>query len=373
MGIPRPIVGKVKLQFDQSNINGDKFPLMQRDAGTLNGGKNGFPLSRSIDRRRWRENFKEKEVSVALQGLIVPLLTPLDRKDQIDLEALEKLIRHVVTGGVHGVFILGTTGEGFLLPMETRRALIRQARAKVPEHISLWAGVGNCSVQNSLNLIYEAFNQGVDAIVLPPPPFFLGGEKELWDYIKIFIRKSPVPIVLYSMAGRGDLQWPISIVRRAMQEQKILGIKDSSGNWEYFLQLLNLKKQRRDWGVWMGPDSLTAEAIRQGANGGVNGGANLVPQWYQELYKALRQGRDGKARQWERKIQQLDASFSGIVPHQALSVIRGIKGMAALLGLCSDRMVSPYGLPSAKVRQEIRRRALEVGLPIPSLQEDKEG
>src|SRR6185503_2698057 len=104
-----------------------------------------------------------------LRGIVPPLVTPLTSSGELDLPALERVIEHVLGGGVHAIFILGTTGEATSLPQEVRRPLIENTVRLVKGRVPVVVGVTDTVVAQGVSLAQFAADQGADAIVVSTP------------------------------------------------------------------------------------------------------------------------------------------------------------------------------------------------------------
>ena len=220
------------------------------------------------------------------RGIVPPLVTPLADRDKLDHAGTQRLLEHVIKGGVHGVFILGTTGEAPSLSYRLRREFIQLVCETVAHRVPVFVGVTDTSLVESLRLADFAKESGADAVVLSTPYYFPAGQTELIQYIADIVEEVPLPLMLYNMPSLTKVWFEVDTLRRLTQHKQIIGVKDSSGDMKYFQQILSLKEIRPDWSMFIGPEHLTAEAVAMGGDGGVNGGANIYPQLFVDLYKA---------------------------------------------------------------------------------------
>jgi 4-hydroxy-tetrahydrodipicolinate synthase len=294
-----------------------------------------------------------------LQGIIPPVITPLKDRDVLDVEGLERLIEHMLVGGVHGLFVLGSTGEAPSLSYAVRREMItrvcKQAKGKVPVVV----GVTDTSITESLNLSAHAADCGADAIVAAPPFYFPSDPPELLEYFQHLNADSPLPLILYNMPGLTKVNMTIDTVKALMDEPNIIGIKDSSCNMMYYQKLLKLAVGRDDWFTLIGPEELLCESVMQGGNGGVNGGANLAPKLYVETYEAVMNQQLDKALAIQKKILQLGDALYGVGKHVS-SCVKGIKCTLSVMGICEDYMADPLHRFREPERQVIKQRISEL-------------
>jgi 2-dehydro-3-deoxy-D-pentonate aldolase len=275
-----------------------------------------------------------------LRGIIPPLITPLRDRDTLDVDGLERLLEHIIGGGVSGLFVLGTSGEGPGLSYRLRRELIERVCRQVRGRLPVLVGITDTSFVEALAMSAHAANAGARAVVTAAPFYLPTAQPELMEYVQRLVRELPLPLYLYNMPQLTKVPFEPETLRRLTQLERILGVKDSSGNLEYFNQLIALKRERPDWSVFVGPERLLAEATRRGGDGGVNGGANFHPHLFVELFAAVERGDATRAEQLQAQVVQLGQIYS--VGRHASAVIKGMKCACAQLGLCSDEMTEPF-------------------------------
>ena len=276
-----------------------------------------------------------------LRGIIPPMITPLRDRDTLDGGGLEKVIEHILAGGVAGLFILGTTGEGPSLSYRLRRELIESTCRQVKGRVPVFVGISDTSFVESVNVARTAADSGADAVVLAPPYYMPEGQPELREYLENLLPELPLPLFLYNMPSLTKVPFELDTVRWAMQQPRIAGMKDSSGNMVYFNRLLELHAQRTEWTLLIGPEELLAESVLLGGHGGVNGGANLFPRLYVELHAAAGRADLKRVRELHSCVMQVAERLYTVGRHPS-SVIKGIKCAAACLGLAGDFMAEPF-------------------------------
>lgn len=276
-----------------------------------------------------------------LTGIIPPIVTPLTDRDALDVAGLERLIEHILAGGVGGIFILGTTGEGPSLSYRLRRELIERTCHLVKNRVPVLVGITDTAFVESVNLARVSADAGADAVVVAPPYYLPEAQPELQEYLEHLLPELPLPLFIYNMPALTKVSFEVSTVRRLMDNQKIIGLKDSSGNMIYFHRLITLLSHRPDWAILMGPEELLLDSVLAGGHGGVNGGANLFPKLYVKLFEAAQSGDVARARELHAHVIRLSDSLYRIGRHSS-SIIKGIKCALACLGICDDFMAEPF-------------------------------
>ena len=297
-----------------------------------------------------------------LCGVVPPLITPLRDRDALDEAGLERLIEHVIAGGVSALFLLGTTGEAPSLSHRLRRHMIERSIRAARGRLPILVGITDTSFVESVELARFAADAGADALVTSAPYYFPAGDAELIEYLEHLAPELPLPLFLYNLPSLTKVTFDLGTIRRALDMERVIGVKDSSGDMIYFHRLLELAGGRPDWSVLVGPEELAAEAALLGAHGGVNGGANVHPRLYVDLWQAAARGDLAAVRQLHARVLALAANLYTIGRHRS-AIIKGIKGALALLGLCDDYMAEPFHRFRARERETLRERLTALGLP----------
>ena len=294
-----------------------------------------------------------------LSGIVPPMLTPLQERDALDVAGLERLIAHILDGGVHGLFILGTTGEGPSLSYRLRRELIERTTKLVNRRVPILVGITDTAFVESINLARHAADCGADAGVLAPPYYLPEGQPELREYLEHLLPELSLPLFLYNMPPLTKVSFELDIVRWAMEQPNVVGIKDSSGDMNYFRSLCELARARADWTLLLGPEESLLQSLSLGGHGGVSGGANIFPKLYAALFAAAQSGDNQRAGILQERIRQIGRRLYHVGKHPS-TIIKGIKCAASCLGLCSDFMAEPLHKFRAPERQRIEQAVKEL-------------
>ena len=281
------------------------------------------------------------------------MVTPLRGRDELDLPGLERLIEHILKGGVSGLFILGTTGEGPSLSYHLRREFIQRTCRQVQGRVPVLVGITDTAFVESLDLARHAAAAGADALVLAPPYYLPEGQPELQEYLDHLVAQLPLPLFLYNTPKLTKVQYELGALRWAMEQPRVIGLKDSSKSMSYFHDAVGLLKHRPDWSLLIGPEELLADALLAGGHGGVPGGANLFPKLYVQLCEATRTGDFNRSRQLHAQVMRISNSLYQI-GHHASAVIKGIKCALSCMGICDDFMAEPFHRFRAEERARVQ-------------------
>jgi 4-hydroxy-tetrahydrodipicolinate synthase len=289
------------------------------------------------------------------------MVTPLHDRDTLDTAGLERLVEHILAGGVHGLFILGTTGEGPGLSYKLRMQVIDLVCDQVGGRVPVLVGVTDTSFRESVELAEYARDQGADAVVLAPPYYFPSGQPELLEYIEHIAGALPLPVFLYNMPSHTKVSFEVETVRRSLEFPNVVGLKDSSGQMIYFHEVLRAVKDRPDFTMIVGPEQLLAEAVLLGGHGGVHGGANLAPELYVSLYEAARSGDVEKVRTLHARVMEVASKIYTVGRHGS-AYLKGLKCALSVCGICDDGMTEPFQRYEERERSMIAQRLEELGI-----------
>ena len=294
------------------------------------------------------------------------MATPLRGRDELDVPGLERLVEHLISGGISGLFILGTTGEGPSLSYRLRRELITYTSRIVRGRVKVLVGITDTAFVESVGIARHAAKAGADAVVLAPPYYIPEGQPELIEYLHHIVPELPVPVYLYNMPSLTKVVIEPDTVRRAMEEPRILGLKDSSGDMHYFNQLCSLLPQRPDWSLLVGKEELLAGATLAGGTGGVPGGANLFPRLYVALFEAAAKGDLSRAHILQGKVSEVADQLYRVGRHPS-AFIKGIKCALACMAICDDFMAEPFHRFLSPERNRIAESVSELSQTIDAL------
>jgi dihydrodipicolinate synthase/N-acetylneuraminate lyase len=302
-------------------------------------------------------------MSRALSGIIPPLVTPLSGRDELDHAGLERLIEHVIGGGVSGLFVLGTTGEAPSLSYRLRREMIERTSRAAAGRVPVLVGITDTSFVESVALAHTAAETGARAVVLSTPYYFPAGQTELTSYVEHLVPELPLPLVLYNMPSHTKTWFEIETLERLAHIERIIGIKDSGGDLDYFARLIELRSRRPDWSIMIGPEHLLPEAIRLGGDGGVAGGANVLPRLFVDCFQAACSGDAVRLDSARRTIDAFQRVYE--IGKYASRFIKATKCCLSLLDICDDFMAEPFHRFLAPERERVRRHLVEMNL-LPS-------
>ena len=292
-----------------------------------------------------------------LRGIIPPVITPLLNNNEIDQQGLEKLIEHLISGGVHGVFLLGTTGEATNLSYRVRKEFIEKACALINKRIIVVVGITDTSFNGSLEIAETAKNAGADAVVIAAPYYVPMSQLEMVEYLEDLTPKLPLPFLMYNMPSCTKMHMTIETVKKA-KELGAIGIKDSSGDLAYLYSLIEEFKDTPEFSIIAGSEIFIPETIINGGHGAVAGGANLFPQLFVELYEASLAKDLAKIALLREKIIQIENKIYNVGENTS-KYIKSIKCALSEMEICNDYVAHPFRKFDELKRKQIAKNLKE--------------
>jgi 2-dehydro-3-deoxy-D-pentonate aldolase len=299
-------------------------------------------------------------MKLPLTGIIPPMITPLLDPDTLDEPGLERLIEHLLCGGVTGLFILGSSGEAPHLSYKLRRELIVQTCRLVRQRVSVLVGITDTSISESIGLARIAAEQGADAVVAACPYYFPLTQLEVAAHFQRLVPRLPLPLLLYNIPMMTKVVIEPQTVGRLLSDDRIIGIKDSSGNQAYFNEVLAISRSRPDWCVLVGYEHLLAGSVMIGGHGGVNGGANVCPSLLVSIYQAAVKKDTTAVSDLQLRLERLGRLYH--FSASAAAAIQGIKYALSLMGICGDCMASPFTALDEPTKRSIRGLLTEMNI-----------
>lgn len=292
-----------------------------------------------------------------LRGVITAMVTPLDQDLNLDQKGLEQLVEHLIAGGVHGIFILGTTGEAPNLPYDVRFAVIEQTCALAGTRVPVIVGITDTSYKDAIRMAAKSYECGALAVVAAPPYYFQVSEADLLAYFKRLALESPLPLFLYN-APLNTHHWiEVETVIQLAAESNVAGLKDSGLKMGYFHAVREGVRDLSDFSLLVGPDDLLAEAVLMGAHGGMAGGSNVWPRLFVALYEAAEAGDLTRVVALQQQAVQFDTAV-----YRSANPLRGLKCALSVLGICNSDLTLPLQPYSQKERDQVEKYLQTVDL-----------
>lgn len=243
-----------------------------------------------------------------------------------DLAATLELVDYLCESGVHGIALLGSTGEFLHLSLEDRTHLVRMAvkRSRAP----ILAGVTHSTLDGTVMLAEEAADSGAAAVLVMPPYFFSYEQGEVREFYLRFADRiaGAIPIFLYNIPFFST-GIALQTASDLLATGRFAGIKDSSGDFENFLQLRTLRESK-PFTFLAGNDKIFARARSAGADGAVSGVACAIPELLLGIENAIRRGDSAKIELFDARLHEFIEwidRFPAPLGVKEATAIRGLK------------------------------------------------
>lgn len=280
------------------------------------------------------------------------MITPLQENGQLDLIGLNNLIHHLLNGGVHGIFLLGTTGEGPNLGYGVRKQLISACCRIVAGKVPILVGITDTSIEGAIEIALHAKKEGADALVVAPPYYLPISDQEMVQYLENLVPALPLPFMLYNMPSCTKLNMNIDIVKRA-KELGAIGIKDSSGDLSFLYTMIEEFKNDPLFSIITGTELFLPETIMNGGHGAVAGGANFFPRLFVDIYDAMVAGDYGKVKLLRKDVLKIHNTIYEVGEYPSRH-IKGTKAALSALDICQDYVAAPLFRFNGQQRNQIK-------------------
>ena len=291
-----------------------------------------------------------------LAGVIPALATPLSRDGTVDEAGVTRLVEHVIAGGVTGLLALGSTGECSSLDEPSRRAALAAVAAANSGRTPIICGVAQTNLAGAQHEVAAAAALGADAALVTPPFYYPADQAGVLAFYRSLSRKSPIPIFVYNIPQFTKVVAEPETVAVLAREGAIVGIKDSSRNFEYFELVCAATRDLPHFRVFTGSDTMLLVSLVMGGAGTICGAANVAPAWVVDIYEAYRRGEIESARELQDRLTVLVMSLrDGTFP-------AAIKAALDMMGICEPWLARPLAPLDDVSRAELGAKLSEWGL-----------
>lgn len=277
------------------------------------------------------------------KGVIPPVVTPRTADGQIDLPSLERLLQHLLDGGVDGLFVLGSSAEVPYMTNDERDAVVQTAAAVNAGRVPLIVGANEQTTNRVIEEGRRVARDGADALVVTAPFYALTNAQETETHFRSIHAAIDLPVFAYDIPVRTHFKLPTDLLVKLGSEGVITGVKDSSGDDVGFRQLLMAAKDIEGFDVFTGHEIVVDGALLAGAQGVVPGLGNVDPAGYSRLFAAAKRADWTKAVEEQARLADL---FNIVYAPRPGRVSAGAAGLGAfktalmLLGIIDSNVMS---------------------------------
>lgn len=283
-----------------------------------------------------------------IQGIIVPILTPMNADESVNEAELRRQIDRLIGAGVSGIFPFGTNGEGYILSEQEKEQVLAVCVEQTAGRVPVYAGTGCISTKDTIRQSRRAKELGADVLSIITPSFAAASQEELYEHYRAVAGAVELPILLYNIPARTGNALAPATVERLSEIDNIVGVKDSSGNFDNMLQYIE-RTRKRDFAVLSGNDSLILWTLLAGGKGGVAGCANVFPKNMVAIYRRFMEGDMTGAREAQDAIRPFRDCFRFGTPNTI------VKAAVAMLGYPVGKCRAPFNRLSSEGEAAVRK------------------
>ena len=280
-----------------------------------------------------------------VNGIISAMLTPLNDDESINEAELRNQVNRQIKAGVAAVFCLGTNGEFYAFDKEEKKKIIDIVVDEADNRVPVLAGTGCITTSETIELTDYAKDAGVSAVSVISPYFAGISQEGLYQHFSTVADECRMPVIMYNIPARTGVNIHYETVKRLADNPYIVGIKDSSGNFDNTLRYI--EETPSDFIVLCGNDSLILWTLMAGGNGGISGVTNIFPKHMVSIYKKFAEGDFEGAKKAQDQIRCIRDCFTGYNPNSV------VKRAAALLGYPVGPARSPFDIDDEKLDNKL--------------------
>ncbi len=221
------------------------------------------------------------------------MVTPFDRKGNIDFTKTTQLIQYLIDNGSDSLVVAGTTGESPTLTKEEKVALFRHVVKVVDGRIPVIAGTGSNNTHASIELTKKAKEAGVDAIMLVAPYYNKPSQEGMYQHFKVIAESTDLPVMLYNIPGRSSVNVSPETIIRLSKIENIVAVKEASGDLDSMTEIISHTSD--DFMLFSGDDGLTLPVLSIGGAGVVSVASHVIGNKMQDMVSAFLNGKPADA------------------------------------------------------------------------------
>jgi 4-hydroxy-tetrahydrodipicolinate synthase len=293
---------------------------------------------------------------VRLNGVYPAMVTPLTPEEKVDKAAMRKVVRYCLDGGVHGLLVLGTTGEFPAMTDAMRQDAIETTLDEVRGRVPVLIGCGEPGTRRTIEQIKAAARTKADGVLVAIPYYFPLDQAAVIRHYEMVAESSELPVVLYNFPQMTKITMAPDTVAKLAGHPNIIGVKDSAGDFVSMQRYIEVTAGS-EFGLMSGNPALGLSAYQLGAKGGIFAGCSLAPKLCADVYNAFIKD-DMESAISLQKMASLIPLMGGFGPNSAV-----IKFGLDKLGVCGPTVSAPLSLPPGqdeKILAWMRRLGLEV-------------
>ncbi len=275
-----------------------------------------------------------------IRGVVTPLITPVDAEERVYETGLRNQIEHVLRGGVHGVFVVGSTGEFYGLDYDEKKRATEITVAQVKGRVPVYVGASAITTRECIKLSKMAESAGAQAVTILTPMFISPSEEELYKHFRTIAESTALPVLVYNNPDRTGINMSANLIERLAEIPNLVGAKDSSGDLTLTSEYIRHTRSK-GFKILAGRDTMILATLVYGGVGAVAATSNIAPALVVEIYNKFKAGDIPGALEVQYKLAPLRIAFGlgsfPVVMKDALNLM-GIKVGDPIkpIGHCTD-------------------------------------
>ena len=279
------------------------------------------------------------------KGTGIALITPFKADFSVDVEALTRIVNHVIDNGADFLVVLGTTSEAPTLTAEEKRLVISTILKANKDRLPIMLGMGGNNTQAVIEAIKAQDFTGIQGILSVVPYYNKPNQRGMKAHFEAIADASPVPVIVYNVPGRVGVNLQAATCVELAKHPNIIAVKEASGNLQQIMEILRDKPA--DFDVLSGDDGITQPLMALGAQGVISVAANAYTNPFSRMMKAMSDGQTDEALRLHYAMMRMNQLiFADGNP-------AGIKCLMSHMGLCQNVLRLPLVKANEKVEADI--------------------
>lgn len=278
-------------------------------------------------------------------GVIPALLTCFDTNENFDEQCQRSVVRFLLSKGVDGLYLTGSTGETFLMDGDERRKVVEVVSDEVAGRVPIIVHVGDIGTRKSIKLAEHAYEHGAAAISSVPPFYWKFSSDEVYRYYQELSGSVPLPMIVYNVALAGAVDF--DQIKRLASLDQVEGIKYTASTHH---EILRIKEEiGKDFKVYSGSDEMALSGLAYGSDGLIGSFYNVIPELFIGLYNAYQRGDWEQAKLLQR---QTDAIIFCVLKYPMHA---SMKCMLSWIGIDAGTVRKPFSSLDGEAEKNLKK------------------
>lgn len=259
------------------------------------------------------------------KGIIVAMNSCYDASGEVNIDAVKKLTKFLVQKGVKGVYVGGSTGEGFLQSIEERKKVLEAVMETGGKELTVIAQIGAISTRDSIELAKHAELVKVDAISAVPPFYYKVSENGAEKHWEEMMKSTSLPFIIYHIPSTTGFHMSTDLLKKMIKHEQVMGIKITSPSAFELQQFKSIGGE--NFIVFNGPDEQYLSGRVMGADAGIGGTYGIMPELFLQIEKHYLKGDMEEAKKWQFRVNDIIADILQVPIYGALKAVLKLRGM----------------------------------------------